>query len=128
MFIFHFHNIQDKASVWANRPWNFNNYLLMLEKAECPEKLSTLKFKYVEFWVQIYNVPISFVNYDMVKIIVENVGPMVETPFEPSEYQGKCVGIKIRVDTFRPLKRGTRMWFEEYNKLIQVYYKYERLP
>ncbi|KAL5825747.1 hypothetical protein ACOSQ3_021810 [Xanthoceras sorbifolium] len=62
VFVFHFQSLEDKAMVWSRGPWHFDKNLIVLEKPVGPGAISQLKFKFSEFWIHIYNIPLACMN------------------------------------------------------------------
>ncbi|KAL8510481.1 hypothetical protein ACS0TY_017334 [Phlomoides rotata] len=61
-FIYKFYHLLDMNRVLAGSPWTFNNHPLalhVLQKGEHPHRVSLMK---IPFWVQIYDLPHSFMT------------------------------------------------------------------
>ncbi|KAL5767746.1 hypothetical protein ACOSQ2_014529 [Xanthoceras sorbifolium] len=92
--------------------------LIVLQEAEGLGKLSDADFKYFPIWIQLYNVPLAWLNKDagyflgsMVKIVKE-----VDTG-ESGECADSFIRARVLVNVSKPLIRGLR-----------VVVCYERLP
>ncbi|KAL5790678.1 hypothetical protein ACOSQ2_005566 [Xanthoceras sorbifolium] len=128
VFVFHFQSLEDKAMVWSRGPWHFDKNLIVLEKPVGPGAISQLRFKFSEFWIHIYNIPLACMNCKVARLIAEEVGTIVEFPMDSKDLWGKFLRIKVRIDITKPLKRGIRMRLENFDPLIIALIKYERLP
>ncbi|KAL5804327.1 hypothetical protein ACOSQ3_031127 [Xanthoceras sorbifolium] len=93
-----------------------------------PGAISQLRFKFSEFWIHIYNIPLACMNCKVARLIAEEVGTIVEFPMDSKYLWGKFFRIKVRIDILKPLKRGIRMRLENFDTLITALIKYERLP
>ncbi|KAL5785641.1 hypothetical protein ACOSQ2_008033 [Xanthoceras sorbifolium] len=86
-----------------------------------------MKFKKAEFWVQVYNVPLLCMNKKVAKLVAESLGEVVEIPLDPKDCLGKFMRIKVLIDVTIPLKRGLRVWLSDFERMVMVLFKYERL-
>ncbi|KAL5834883.1 hypothetical protein ACOSQ4_014380 [Xanthoceras sorbifolium] len=107
-----------KIYILEGGPWYFDKQLIVLQKAEGLGKLSDADFKYFPIWIQLYNVPLAWLNKDagyflgsMVKIVKE-----VDTG-ESGECADSFIRAWVLVNVSKPLIRGLR-----------VVVCYERLP
>ncbi|KAL5804737.1 hypothetical protein ACOSQ3_031537 [Xanthoceras sorbifolium] len=128
VFVFHFQSLEDKAMVWSRGPWHFDKNLIVLEKPVGPGAISELKFKYSEFWIHIYNIPLACMNCKVARLIAEEVGTIVDFPIDSKDLWGKFLRIKVRIDITKPLKRGIRLRLANFDTMITTLIKYERLP
>ncbi|KAL5862157.1 hypothetical protein ACOSQ4_003453 [Xanthoceras sorbifolium] len=128
VFVFHFQSLEDKAMVWSRGPWHFDKNLIVLEKPVGPGAISQLQFKFSEFWIHIYNIPLACMNCKVARLIAEEVGTIVDFPIDSKDLWGKFLRIKVSIDITKPLKRGIRMRLENFDSMITALIKYERLP
>ncbi|KAL5746204.1 hypothetical protein ACOSP7_027350 [Xanthoceras sorbifolium] len=56
------------------------------------------------------------------------ISDVVEFLLEPKGCWGKFLRVKVRIDITKPLKRGIRVWLEEFKTMITSPIKYEKLP
>ncbi|KAL5787815.1 hypothetical protein ACOSP7_004764 [Xanthoceras sorbifolium] len=56
------------------------------------------------------------------------IGDVVEFPLESNGCWGKFLKVKVRIDITKPLKRGIRVWLEEFKTMITSPIKFEKLP
>ncbi|KAL5768196.1 hypothetical protein ACOSQ2_014979 [Xanthoceras sorbifolium] len=87
-----------------------------------------MKFQKAEFWVQVYNVPLLCMTKKVAKLVAESLGEVVESPMELKDCLGKFLRVKVRTDVTIPLKRGLRVWISEFETMVTVLFRYERLP
>ncbi|KAK3207133.1 hypothetical protein Dsin_021179 [Dipteronia sinensis] len=57
-----------------------------------------------------------------------NLGEVVEIPLESKECWGKFMRVKVAIDISKPLKRGNRVWIDEFREMVMAPVRYERLP
>ncbi|KAK3211628.1 hypothetical protein Dsin_016334 [Dipteronia sinensis] len=67
-------------------------------------------------------------NRRFVKLLVEQIGEVVEIPVDSNGCRGRFLRVKVRFDIAKPLKRGLRLDLEDNGILTVVELKYERLP
>ncbi|KAL5823721.1 hypothetical protein ACOSQ4_021621 [Xanthoceras sorbifolium] len=125
LFVFHFRCVEERPLVWARGPWYFNGSLIILEKPSGPGDLSRMEFRFVDFWVQIYNIPIMCMNKRFAKLLAERIGMIVEIPAKPKDCRGKFLKVRVGIDVMKPLKRGLKVKLEDL--LVAAPIKYERL-
>ncbi|KAK0592137.1 hypothetical protein LWI29_013935 [Acer saccharum] len=82
-----------------------------------------MKFDRVSFWFQFWNVPLMFMNPSVAKLLAEMVGIVIELPMVTNKCWREFMRVRVSVDITKPLKRGIRVWIEEFGVMIQ----YERL-
>ncbi|KAL5775614.1 hypothetical protein ACOSP7_013171 [Xanthoceras sorbifolium] len=85
-------------------------------------------FSKVAFWVQLFNVPLMCMNRRTAKMLAGMIGEVVDVPIESKNCWGKFIRVKVEIDVSKPLKKGLRVWLEEFDIIITVPIKYERLP
>ncbi|KAL5741560.1 hypothetical protein ACOSP7_028292 [Xanthoceras sorbifolium] len=121
------HCLVEKIISRRKGPWHFDKNLIVLEKPVGPGAISHLRFKFSEFWIHIYNIPLACMNCKVARLIAEEVGTIVEFPMDSKDLWGKFFRIKVRIDITKPLKMGIRMRLENFDTLITALIKYERL-
>ncbi|KAK3194034.1 hypothetical protein Dsin_025344, partial [Dipteronia sinensis] len=58
VFIFQFHDTEDRRRVLECGTWTFDGALIILEKPTGKDSIENMRFNMAEFWVQIHQVPI----------------------------------------------------------------------
>lgn len=127
LFHFRFDSETCLRKVLNGGPWNFDNYLLILQEWEPGMKAEQVSFQLVPFWIQLWGLPFEFVN----PMIGEIIGKRLGTFFSVDDRavmgeRGRFVRVRVGVPVDKPLKRGgfialgngTKFWVD---------YKYERL-
>ncbi|KAL5808197.1 hypothetical protein ACOSQ3_028888 [Xanthoceras sorbifolium] len=84
-------------------------------------------FQSLEDWAMIYNIPLLCMTTKVVWMLVESIGSVVEIPLNTKRCWGRFIRIKIRIDITKLLKRGVRVWLEEFNTMITAPIKYKKL-
>ncbi|TXG71426.1 hypothetical protein EZV62_000005 [Acer yangbiense] len=128
IFMFKFINQEERNRIWQRGPWYFEKSLIVLEKPEGRGSISQLKFNKVELWIQIHDVPIICMNKRTAKWMAEQIGRVIEIPFESKDCWGKFLKVKVQIDITKPLKRWLHLKLDKSNDIVMVSLKYERLP
>lgn len=104
-FVFHFPNVQTKRRILLDGPWHFNRALIVFEEPGL-EELRNLQFKFVDFWVQIHNVPVACMSERMGMMIGKMIGDVRELDGGAT---GSCLGkflcVRVKVDVSKPLMK-----------------------
>ncbi|KAL5832251.1 hypothetical protein ACOSQ4_017605 [Xanthoceras sorbifolium] len=120
--------VWDRKCILEGGPWYFDKQLIVLQEAEGLGKLSDADFKSFPIWIQLYNVPLAWLNKNAGYFLGGMVGIVKEVDTGES---GKCAGSFIRarflVDVSKPLIRGLRVNLED-DSCCSVVVCYERLP
>ncbi|KAL5804505.1 hypothetical protein ACOSQ3_031305 [Xanthoceras sorbifolium] len=67
-------------------------------------------------------------NCKVARLIAEELGTIVDFPIDSKDLWGKFLRIKVSIDITKPLKRGIKMRLANFDSMITVLIKYERLP
>ncbi|KAL8167341.1 hypothetical protein V2J09_008840 [Rumex salicifolius] len=123
-FVFHFVDRGDKDRVLKGGPWLFNKSLLVLRELgdEHPSKMT---FDKSEFWVRIYDLPISMMNLNMTKKLGASLGEVSEIDEPNLVMCGRFIRIRVVVDLKKLLRRGIMVACG--TRKIWAEVKYERL-
>lgn len=127
LFLFQFYHAEDLQWVRNGGPWSFDNALLVLnviKPGEDPTKVSLFE---LEFWIQVYNLPVGYMSEAVGKQLGNFFGTFVEYDSKNnSSIWREYMRLKIRVDVRRPLKRKKKICKKDKTEVI-VNCKYERL-
>ncbi|XP_030964038.1 uncharacterized protein LOC115985211 [Quercus lobata] len=106
VFLFDFELEVDAAKVMMGEPWAFNRHLVVMERYDGSTPIRDLKFSTMSFWVQIHDLPFSFMSNEVAFSIGETLGAVL-TPKDSSEMRGSnFMRIRVAVDITKPLFRG----------------------
>ncbi|KAL5806377.1 hypothetical protein ACOSQ4_029110 [Xanthoceras sorbifolium] len=61
-FVFRFKCQWDRKRVLEGGPWSFDKHLLILQEVDGTSRVSNIEFRYVSFWIQFHNLPLSCLN------------------------------------------------------------------
>lgn len=127
LFLFQFFRKEDMLWVMSGGPWSFDNVMVALETVAAGEDPVKVKLWYLNFWIQLHNLPMGY--------MMESVGKQLGNFFgEFLEYDSKnntsiwrdCMRIRIRLDIRKPIKRKKKIVKKDGTELMVVC-KYERL-
>ncbi|KAL5849009.1 hypothetical protein ACOSQ4_007022 [Xanthoceras sorbifolium] len=83
---------------------------------------------FVFHFASIYNIPLVCMNRRSASMLAGVLGEVIEIPLESKECWGKFLRVKVSIDISKLLKRGIRLWLEEFGLLIVAPMRYECLP
>jgi interleukin-1 receptor-associated kinase 1 len=126
LFLFRFSTKKDADTVLRNGPWSFDRNLLILHRVTGEEQPSDLDMHKVSFWVRVYDLPFKLRTEPMARKLGNIMGSFEEVDPKDSNRTGRFLRLKTSLDLRKPLKRGTKIKFQDRN--LWVDFKYERLP
>lgn len=65
--------------VVASQPWSFDKHLVAIQRYEKRMPAWELCFDHILFWVQIYDIPIRFMNHTVAEGICSGIGEVYST-------------------------------------------------
>ncbi|KAG2674102.1 hypothetical protein I3760_13G120100, partial [Carya illinoinensis] len=126
-FLVEFNSDQDLKRVIEGRPWAFDRWLLCLQTYDGSKSINEIVFNKEEFWLQVYDVPLSCMTQETGLLLGSYVGKVLKVHADDRGISwGKYLRIRVEVDITKALLRGTFLNVE--GKKCWVPFKYERLP
>ncbi|KAL5756647.1 hypothetical protein ACOSQ2_021393 [Xanthoceras sorbifolium] len=120
-YIFRFKCVWDRKRILEGGPWCYDKQLIVLHEAEGFGKCFPI-------WIQLYNVPLAWLNKDAGYFLGGMVGLVKEVDTgENGECTGSFIRARVLVDVSKPLTRGLRVKLED-DSCCSVVVCYERLP
>ena len=113
--------------ILKSQPWSFDKHLILMQRYSGDVPITKLVFEKVPFWLQVHDLPISFMTREMVENLCEVVGEIQKTDGAMDEDGGSFFRVRMVVDITLPLCRGRVITLPNGNK-SWVQFKYERLP
>ncbi|KAK4848277.1 hypothetical protein QYF36_011182 [Acer negundo] len=109
--------------------WSFDKQLIILQEVVGLGKVNEPEFRLVPFWVQLYNLPIAFMNKETWLFLGGLIGEVKEIDKGSSgDCLGKFIRVRVLVDVLKPLKRIVRVTAGKSRKIVTNMICYERLP
>ncbi|XP_019162222.1 PREDICTED: uncharacterized protein LOC109158785 [Ipomoea nil] len=127
LFLFQFPHLKDMQRVIDDGPWTFENHTLALDKVPIGANPADITLEFVDFWIQVHDLPIVFASADFIPRIGNHIGTFKAT--DPHNFGGtwrSFFRIRVQVDIRQPLKRRMRL-FRRDGSAHWVNFKYERL-
>lgn len=107
--------------------WSFDNALLVLNAIKPGEDPAKVVLVEVEFWIQVYNLPIGYMTKTVGKHLGNFFGTFIEYDANNnSSIWREFMHLKIKVDVRKPLKRKKKICKKDKTEVI-VQCKYEKL-
>ena len=85
--LFIFKNKFDSDRILSSQPWSFNKFLVVFQRYENSIHVRNLDFEKVLLWVQVYDIPFSFMNIIVAEGICSGIGEV-----SPSDASAKSFG------------------------------------
>lgn len=127
VFLFQFYHIDDLQWVVNGGPWSFDNALLVLNTIKQGEDPIKVPLLFVDFWIQIYDLPVGFMSEAVGKQLGNFFGSFIQYDSNNnSSIWREFMRLKIRVDIRKPLKRKKKILKKDRTEVV-VNCKYERL-
>ena len=104
--LFDFEFEVDAVKVLIGELWTFDKQLVVLERYDGSTPILNLQFKSTSFWVQIHDLPFSYLSKEVALSIEESLGA-VTVPKDSSEMRGgNFMRVQVAVDITKALCRG----------------------
>lgn len=123
-YIFTFASLVEKVRILYQGPWNFKGSYLILREWDPSTTLDEVDLSMVEFWVQIYGLPLELVAEDNARLIGSMLGMILELD-NVDEHQS-FIRLKINFPSSKPLEPSFN-YFQEDGGSVWIGFKYERL-
>ncbi|GAA0175440.1 hypothetical protein LIER_41917 [Lithospermum erythrorhizon] len=87
-------------------------------------RVNDIEFNTLPCWVQIWNLPLGYVDVDIGRAVGAHIGVEVNSRSIEQE-RGRYLQVKVRLNIHKPLKRGGVIPMR--NSKVQVVYRYEKI-
>ncbi|KAL5777207.1 hypothetical protein ACOSP7_010133 [Xanthoceras sorbifolium] len=129
MFVFSFRCSWDTKRVLEGGPWSFDKCLLVLKEPVGVGKIEDLDFSLTSFWVQIYNLPLAYINREVGMFLGKMISEIREVDSGlGGKCLGKCLSVRVWLNVNEPLKMGLRVVIGDDGMECTVLFCYKRLP
>ena len=125
--LFIFENKSDVERVLRNEPWSFDKHVIVLQYFNKTLPLCDVVFKGTVFWVQVHDIPITYMNQATAKELCASIGEVMRMPVGSTLGGQGFMRVRVRVDVTQPLCCGRVVTLEN-GEQLWVTFKYERLP
>ena len=125
--LFVFDNFADVDKILNSQPWSFDKHLIIMQRYTNDSPVSELAFNRVPFWVQVHDIPCSFLTRKVAEKLCDTVGEVQKSIGAVEDDGGSFFRVRVMVDVTLPLCRG-RVISLPNGKKSWVKFKYERLP
>ena len=125
--LFIFDNKSDVDRVLHDEPWSYDKHVVLLQFYSKTLPLRELVFRESLFWVQVHDIPITYMNPTMAKELCSVIGKVIYMLGGPTLGGQGFMRVRVRVDVTQPLCCG-RVVTMENGEQSWVVFKCERLP
>lgn len=113
--------------VITGAPWTFNNHLLTFHRIQENENPKSIPLVFSDWWVQIHDLPPSFIKELMVVQFGNFIGKFLEYDMKNlSTGYKNFLRIRVQIDVRQPLKTRKKIKLSESN-FTYAKFKYEKL-
>lgn len=127
LYLFQFFHAVDLNRVLSGGPWSFDNHLLIIHKMKTGDIPMHVPLFFVDFWVQVYNLPIGFMSENVGRLLGNFVGKFIEYDANNnSSIWRTYMRLRVNLDVRQPLKRFKKIKKQGGDWAV-VSFKYERL-
>ncbi|KAK6162088.1 hypothetical protein DH2020_001929 [Rehmannia glutinosa] len=125
-FQFVFSSKEDKEKVFRNRTWIFDNQFLTLKEWKEGADRGDLEFNHIDVWVQIWDLPLSWISTDT-GIRIGKIFPSMSDIYIPDSgsIKGRHIKLLVSIDVNKPLLRGVAIKLGEASHWVN--FKYEKM-
>ena len=125
--LFEFDNVQHVERILQNQPWTFDKHLMVLKRYKEGSQVKDLIFDKAWFWVQVHDIPLSFMSRMVAESLCDTVGEVRRSLESTEDDGGNFFRVRVNIDISLPLCRGRVITLENGEK-SWVRFQYERLP
>ncbi|KAL0006196.1 hypothetical protein SO802_013757 [Lithocarpus litseifolius] len=125
--LFEFDNVQDVERILQNQPCTFDKHPVVLKRYEEGSQVKDLIFDKAWFWVQVHDIPLSFMTRKVAKSLCDIVREVCRSPESTKDDGGNFFRVRVNIDISLPLCRG-RIITMENGEISWVCFQYKRLP
>ncbi|TXG72274.1 hypothetical protein EZV62_000853 [Acer yangbiense] len=110
IFAFYFKNVEDRQRLLSGGPWSFDRAIIIFEIPTRSGDLCDMCFNWVEFWVQIHNMPLLCMTEDIGLSLGKMIGEVKEIDLEMGRYGNtQFLRVRVVVPAEEPLQRCIRV-------------------
>ncbi|KAK6146676.1 hypothetical protein DH2020_020545 [Rehmannia glutinosa] len=105
LFILEFTNPVDRRRALRGGPWHIFNNLIIFKELKGVQNPETLDFSTWEVWTQCHNLPVTYMQEEILQWIGNKIGKVIEIDKGDREVLlGRFARIKIRLEISQPLQ------------------------
>ncbi|GAA0147805.1 hypothetical protein LIER_36585 [Lithospermum erythrorhizon] len=114
------------ARFLQGEPWLFDGHALLITCWEAEMRLEEIEFNTLRCWVQIWNLPLGYVDMEIGRAVGTHIGQVLEVDSRSNEQErGRYVRVRVNLNIHKPLKRGGLVPMRIGK--VQIVYHYEKI-
>ena len=125
--LFTFELESNLEKVLMGEPWSFDRHLVVLQRYDLILPMKKVDFSKTSFWVQIHNLPLSYLTLEVALEIGESLGTVNKSVGISDMVGGNFMRIRVLIDITRPLCHGRIISLDSDDDRF-ISFKYKRLP
>ncbi|KAI9195638.1 hypothetical protein LWI28_016823 [Acer negundo] len=128
IFAFYFNNMEDMQLILRGAPWTFDQAIIVFDRPVGAGEIRDVKFMFLDFWVQIHNIPLICMTKKIEKFLGGMIGKVHDVDLvSAADGSGCFLRVRITVETNQPLQRCLRVDLLGDGKVTTMLLRYERL-
>lgn len=129
LFSIRFRTEKEKRRITEGGSWIFDKALLIFESPKGQSHSSTLEFRYVNLWVHFHNLPMVCYSRKYAVVLGNAIEEFLDVELNDNgNTLGETLKVRIKIDSLKPLKRGTKVKIGSMAEEKCVPVSYEKLP
>ena len=124
--MFVFKSLEEVDKILKSQPWSFDKHLIVMQHYSGDVPVQEINFVKTPFWVQVHNIPVSFLTRKVAEKLCEMVGEVQNSIGAVDEEGGNFFRVGVVIDINIPLCRG-RVIILLSGEKTWINFKYERL-
>ena len=124
--LFVFESLDEVDKILRSQPWSFDKHLIVMQRYSGEVPIQEIRFTKTPFWVQVHDIPVSFLTRKVAEKLCETVGDIQKSTGAVDNKGGNFFRVRVVVDIILPLCRGQVITLPNGEK-TWINFKYERL-
>ncbi|KAK5843370.1 hypothetical protein PVK06_005825 [Gossypium arboreum] len=120
--------VEDRNRIFNLMPWLLDNCLFTMLPFVKDKELETYEFNISPFWMRIYDIPLEYMNRQIVMDVGKAIDELVAIDWKDrNRGWTEFMGLKVKINILNPLRSVVRLVGRNGVEMICII-KYERLP
>ncbi|TXG73319.1 hypothetical protein EZV62_001898 [Acer yangbiense] len=121
IFAFYFSNLDDMQRILKGGPWAFVQAIIVFDKPAGASEINDLKFMYVDFWVQIHNIPLICMTKEIWMFLGGMIGKVHDIDLgTTADGSGSFLRVRVTMETKQSLQHYLRVDLLGFEKITTM--------
>ncbi|KAK3194243.1 hypothetical protein Dsin_025553 [Dipteronia sinensis] len=128
VFTFYFSTLEDRQRILKGGPWSFDRAIILFEKSAGVGEIRDMGFKFVDFWVQIHNIPLLYLTEEIGLFLGNMIGVVHDVDLGAVvDGASHFLRIRVTIEVDQPLQRCLLVDLLDNGKITTMILRYEML-